>query len=117
MGTLLLLASGALRGAAFPRRSSFPLASGPLLSRLLPSSLLRRSSVQSPARPFGSRGRRSSVQSAPRPLWPVVLSALTPRRPFLALAGGVQVLAHGLGHLVFGPEGMLAVRQRALLRG
>jgi len=33
----------------------FPLASGRLLTRLLPSSLLRRSSVQSAAAPFGSR--------------------------------------------------------------
>ena len=36
-------------------RSVFPLASGRLLTRLLPSSLLRRSSVQSAAAPFGSR--------------------------------------------------------------
>src|SRR5260370_2220775 len=99
MGTLLLLASGALRGAAFPRRSSFPLASGPLLTRLLPSALLRRSSVQSPARPFGSRGRRSSVQSAPRPRWPVALTALTPRRPFSGLGRAVAVLTHALGPL------------------
>jgi hypothetical protein len=38
------------------RDSAFPLASGALLRRLLPSSLVPRSSVQSPPRPFGSRG-------------------------------------------------------------
>src|SRR5580704_4658722 len=36
----------------------FPLASGPPLRRRLPSSLLRRSSVQAAPRPFGSRGSR-----------------------------------------------------------
>src|SRR5579859_8193033 len=76
-----------------------PWASGGALRRLLPSSLLRR----------------SSVQSAPRTLRPRrVLSALTPRRPSLGLGGGVEVLAHGLGHLVVGPEILLAVGQRAL---
>jgi hypothetical protein len=37
------------------RRSASPLASGRLLTRLLPSSLLRRSSVQSAGAPFGLR--------------------------------------------------------------
>ncbi|HTI30179.1 MAG TPA: hypothetical protein VL687_07465, partial [Methylomirabilota bacterium] len=36
-------------------------ASGPPVRRILPSSLLRRSSVQSPPRPFGSRGIRSAA--------------------------------------------------------
>src|SRR5271169_1556145 len=39
-----------------PARSVVPLASGPPLRRCLPSSLLRRSSVQASPRPFGSRG-------------------------------------------------------------
>ena len=53
---------GRSRGAAFYRLSSpvFLHASGPLSRRLLPSSLLRRSSVQAAPRPFGSR-------EAPRP--------------------------------------------------
>jgi len=59
-------ASGALlpRSLCLSARSAFPLASGRLLIRLLPSSLLRRSSVQSAAAPFGSRG---SGALAPRP--------------------------------------------------
>src|SRR5712691_9362348 len=88
MGTLLLLASGALRGAAFPRRSF--LAPG-----------------------VGLRGQTLS-RTAPRPFGSLVLSALTPRRPSLGLRGGVEVLAYGLGHLVVGTQVFLAVGQRAL---
>jgi N-acetylglutamate synthase len=47
------------------RGSVFPLASGALLRRLLPSSLVPRSSVQSPPRPFGSRGGGSAAEARP----------------------------------------------------
>ena len=42
-----------------------PLAAGRLLRRLLPSSLLCRSSVQSPPAPFGSRGWLAGVRDVP----------------------------------------------------
>jgi citrate lyase subunit beta / citryl-CoA lyase len=43
------------RSLCCPARSVVPLASGPLLRRRLPSSLVPRSSVQAAPRPFGSR--------------------------------------------------------------
>jgi hypothetical protein len=79
------------------RDSVFPLASGALLRRLLPSSLVPRSSVQSPPRPFGSRGLGAVPQSA-SPLVPAVpptspalspaRSRRWPRRPLAAARGG-----------------------------
>jgi drug/metabolite transporter (DMT)-like permease len=71
---------GRFRGASFPRRSLLsPLASRRPLRPCLPSSLLRRSSVQAGPAPFGSRGvaprssrrrgpsARGGGQAAPRP--------------------------------------------------
>src|SRR5260370_20772914 len=71
-------------------RGALPLlASGAPFRRRLPSSLVPRSSVQAVPRPFGS----------------LELSGL---------GGGVEVLAHGLGHLVVGSKVTLAVGQGPL---
>jgi hypothetical protein len=72
------------------RDSAFPLASGALLRRLLPSSLVPRSSVQSPPRPFGSRGFGAVPRSA-SPLVP----AVPPTSP--APSSGLAAAAAGQG--------------------
>jgi hypothetical protein len=80
--------------------SAFPLASGPLSRRLLPSSLVRsflapRSSVQSAPRPFGSRGGDSAAPGRPRlttgPSRPTRLASPSPGSPSaLAAARGAR---------------------------
>src|SRR5215472_1198547 len=77
---LILIPNGPACVLHFPPlasgRSIFPLASGRLLRRFLPSSLLRRSSVQAASAPFGSRPRPPSLLAPSSLVSPVGVGGL-----------------------------------------